>query len=95
MEKRKIQVPCMENFCYTRVKHVATRTDKILNSRTAKDSQGLVRTCQVLDQSLQVPLLALQVLDQSLPVLENPGDTLPRTGTQKKSKTNSGLIRAK
>ena len=39
-----------------------TRTDKILNSRTAKDSQGLVRTCQVLDQSLQVPLLALQVL---------------------------------
>ena len=72
-----------------------TRTDKILNSRTAKDSQGLVRTCQVLDQSLQVPLLALQVLDQSLPVLGNPGDTLPRTGTQKKSKTNSEVIRAK
>ena len=72
-----------------------TRTDKNLNSRTAKYSQGLVRTCQVLDQSLQVPLLALQVLDQSLPVLGNPGDTLPRTGIQKKSKTNSGLIRAK
>ena len=77
------------NFC------LDARTDKILNSRTAKDSQGLVRTCQVLDQSLQVPLLALQVLGQSLLVLGNPGDTLPRTGTQKKSKTNSGLIRAK
>ena len=77
--------PCIEG----------ARTDKILNSRSAKDSQGLVRTCQVLDQSLQVPLSALQVLDQSLPVLGNPGDTLPRTGTQKKSKTNSGLIRAK
>ena len=50
-----------------------TRTDKILNSRTAKDSQGLVRTCQVLDQSLQVPLLALQVLTspyQSWGILE-------------------------
>ena len=62
---------------------IGTRTDKNLNSRTAKYSQGLVRTCQVLDQSLQVPLLALQVLDQSLPVLGNPGDTLPRTGIQK------------
>ena len=72
----------------------STRTDKILNSTTAKDYQGLVRTCQVLDQSLQVPLLALQVLDQSLPILGNPGDTLPRTGTRKKSKTDSGLIRA-
>ena len=63
----------------------ATRADKILNFRTAKDSQGLVRTCQVLDQSLPVPLLALQVLDQSLPVLGNPGDTLSRTGTRKNS----------
>ena len=71
-----------------------TRTGKILNSRTANDSQGLVRTCQVLDQSLQVPLLALKFLDQSLPVLGNPGDTLPRTGRRKKSKTDSGVIRA-
>ena len=46
------------------------RTDKNLNSRTAKDSQGLVRTCQVLDQSLPVPLLALQVLNQSWGILE-------------------------
>ena len=52
------------------------RTDKNLNSRTAKDSQELARTCQVLDQSLHVPLLALQVLG-------NPGDTLTRTGTRK------------
>ena len=56
--------------------------DDNLNSSSAKDSQGLVRTSQVLDQSLHVPLLALQVLDQSLPVLGNPGDTLPRTGTR-------------
>ena len=68
-----------------------TRTDKNLNSRTAKDSQGLVRTCQVLDHSLQVPLLALQVLYQSLPVLGNPGDTLTRTGTQKNPKPIQGL----
>ena len=40
-----------------------SRTDKNLNSGTAKDSQGLVRTCQVLDQFLHVSLLALQVLD--------------------------------
>ena len=58
---------------------VSNPTDKNLNSRTAKDSQGLVRTCQVLDQSLHVPLLALQVLDQYLPVLGiSPG--LLRTG---------------
>ena len=55
---------------------IISRSDKNLNSRVAKDSQGLVRTCQVLDQSLHVPFLALQVLDQSLPVLGNPGDTL-------------------
>ena len=41
--------------------------DDNLNSSSAEDSQGLVRTCQVLDQSLHVPLLALQVLDQSSP----------------------------
>ena len=64
---------------------------KNLNSRTAKDSQGLVRTCQVLDQSLHVPLLDLQVLDQSLPVLGNPGDTLTRTGTRKSPKPIQGL----
>ena len=67
-----------------------TRTDKNLNSRTAKDSQGLVKTCQVLDKSLHVPLLALQVLDQSLPVLGNPGDTLQRTGTRKNPKPIQG-----
>ena len=64
-----------------------------MNSRTAKDFQGLVRTCQDLDESLHVPLLALQVLGQSLPVLVNPGYTLTRTGTRKKSKTDSGPIR--
>ena len=69
----------------------AARTDKNLNSRAAKDSQGLVRTCQVLDQSLHVPRLALQVLDQSLEVLGNPGDTLPRTGTRKNPKPIQGL----
>ena len=59
--------------------YLLTRTDKNLNSRTAKDSQGLVSTCQVLDQSLHVPLLDLQALDQSLPVLGiSPG--LLRTG---------------
>ena len=68
-----------------------TSTDKNLNSRTAKDSQGLVRSCQTMDQSLQVPLLALQVLDQSLPVLRNPGDTLPRTGTLNNPKPIQGL----
>ena len=68
-----------------------TRTDKILTSRTVKNSQGLVRACQVLDQSLQVSLLGLQVLDQSLPVLGNPGDTLPRTGTGKNPKPIQGL----
>ena len=48
---------------------------KNLNSRTAaKDSQRLVRTCQVLDQSLHVlPLLALQVLDQFS--LASPGES--------------------
>ena len=51
-----------------------TRTERTLNSRTAKDSQGLVR----------MPLLAL-------PVLENPGDTLPRTGTRNNPKPNQGL----
>ena len=65
-----------------------------MNSRTAEDSQGLVRTCQVLEQSLHVPLLALEVLDQSLQVLGSRQDTLPRTGTWKKSKTDSGLIKA-
>ena len=67
-----------------------TRTDKSLNSRTAKNTQGLVKTCQVLDQSLPVPLLALQVLDQSLPVLGNPGDTRTRTGTRKNPKPIQG-----
>ena len=59
-----------------------THTDKKMHSRTAKDSRGLTRTCQVLDQSLHLPLFALQVMDQSLPVLGNPGDT-PRTETRK------------
>ena len=69
-----------------------TRTDKNLKFRiAAKDSQRLVRTCQVLDQSLPVPLLALQVLDQSLPVLGNPGGTLTRTGTRKNQKPIQGL----
>ena len=62
----------------------APRTDKNLSSRTAKDSQGLVKTYQVLDQSLHVPLLALQVLG-------NPADTLTRTGTRKNPKSIQGL----
>ena len=60
------------------------RTDKNILSSPYKFSQGLVRTCQVLEKSLQVPLLALQVLDQSLPVLGNPGDTLPKNGVKNK-----------
>ena len=44
-----------------------SRTDKNLNSRTAKNSQGPARAFQVLYQSLPVTVLALQVLDQSLP----------------------------
>ena len=58
---------------------VPSRTDLNLNSRIAKDSQGLVRTCQILDQSLHEPLLALQVL-------WNPRDTLPGTGTRNNPK---------
>ena len=61
-------------FLPSQIYFVSGRSDQNLNSRTAKDLQGLVRTCQVLDQSLHVPLLAL-------PVLGNAGDTLPRTGT--------------
>ena len=76
---------------YQKRKISITRTDKNLNSRTAKDSQGLARTCQVLDQSLHVSLVALQVLDQSLPVLGNPGDTLTRTGAREKPKPIQGL----
>ena len=71
---------------------ITARTDKYLNSRTAKDSQERITTYQVLDQSLHVPLLALQVLDQSFPVLGNPGDTLTRTGTRKNPKPIQGLL---
>ena len=37
-------------------------TRKNLNSKTVKDSQGLVRSCQVLDQPLHLPLSTLPVL---------------------------------
>ena len=67
------------------------RTDKNLYSRTAKDIQGLLRTYQLPDQSLQVPLLALQVLNQSWPVLGNPKDTLSRTRTRTKPKPIQGF----
>ena len=76
---------------FIKILFVNTRTDKNLNAKTAKDSQCLERTCQVLDQSLLVPLLALEILEQSLPVLGNPGDTLPRTGTLKNPKPIQGL----
>ena len=47
----------------------------------------------MLDQSLHVPLLALQVLNQLLPVLGNPGDILPRTGTRNDAKAIQDLDR--
>ena len=52
--------------------NILIRTDNNLTSTTAKSSQGQVRTAQVLNQSLQQPFVALQVLEQ---VLENPGET--------------------
>ena len=75
-------------YSYFFYKIVVSRTDKKLNSslRTAKDSQGRLRTCQVLNQSLNMPLLALEVLDQSLTVVGNPADTLPRTGRRNNPK---------
>ena len=68
-----------------------SRTDKNLNAWTVEDSQELTRTRRVLDQSLHVPLLASHLLDQFLPVLGKPGDTLPRTGTRKDPKQIKGL----
>ena len=71
----------------TNVPLLLARTDKNLNSRTAKDSQGLARTCQILDQSLHMSLLDLQVLEKCIQVRANPGDTLPRTDTGKNPKS--------
>ena len=68
---------CLFNF-------LLSCTDKNLNSRSVNDSQGLVRTCQVLDQSLHAPHLAL-------PVLGSPG---AKNWNTEKSKTDSGHIRA-
>ena len=68
-----------------------SRTGKNLNSWTVEDSQGLTRTRRVLDHCLHVPLLASYLLDQFLPLLGKPGDTLPRTGTRKDSKPIKGL----
>ena len=77
-QRRKKHVTVIVGLFYS------TPTDRNLNSRTAKDWQALVRICQVLYQSLHVPLLALQVLG-------NPGDTLPRTETQKNPKLIQAL----
>ena len=50
-----------------------THTDEVVNSRIAKDSQRLVRTCQVLDQSSLV-------LEISYKLVKETSKTLPRPG---------------
>ena len=66
------------------------RTYKNLNSRTANDSQGLVRTCQVLT-------CATFRLTSPGPVLTSPGESwryADKDWNTQKSKTESGPIRA-